>query len=48
VGILHECVGTNKGPVALEGKICFKKAIEIELKYRILIVNGRLMTYELD
>ena len=22
VGTLHECVGTNKGSVALEGKIC--------------------------
>lgn len=25
VGTLHECVGTNKGSVALEGKICLKK-----------------------
>jgi len=34
VGTLHECVGTNKGSVALEEKICFKKTIEIEFKHR--------------
>ena len=39
VGTLHECVGTNKGSVVLEEKICFKKTIEIEFKYRRLIVN---------
>jgi len=46
VGALHECVGTNKGSVVLEGKICLKKAIEIEFKYRRLIVNGKLITNE--
>ncbi len=25
VGTLHECVGTNKGSIALEGKICLQK-----------------------
>ena len=30
VGTLHECVGTNKGSVVLEEKICFKKTIEID------------------
>ena len=46
VGTLHECVGTNKGSVVLEEKICFKKTIEIEFKHRRLIVNGKLITYE--
>ena len=48
VGTLHECVGTNKGSVALEEKICLKKTIEIEFKHRRLIVNGKLITYESD